>query len=123
MFTPSWVEIPVVNLERAMTFYQTVFQLPATDILADEVRRITILAAPAEGKAGVSLNQTANFEPSDKGVLVYFAVDSGLNAYLERAIAAGGSIAEPLHSRPAGGTFATIKDSEGNLVTLVSAAA
>jgi uncharacterized protein len=121
MITPSWVEIPVVNLERAMAFYQAVFQTPPTDIIADEVRRITILAGPGEGRAGVSLNQTANFVPSDQGVLVYFGVEPGLNAYLERAAAAGGTIVEPFHTRPAGGVFATIKDSEGNLLTLASA--
>lgn len=119
MLKPSWVEIPVTNLERAMAFYQAVFALPQTDVLADEVRRITILAAPTpEGRAGVSLNQTVNFTPSERGVLVYLAVDGELTGYLGRAEAAGGAVVEPLHTRPAGGSFATIRDSEGNLLTL-----
>ena len=119
MLKPSWVEIPVTNLERAMAFYQAVFALPPTQVLADEVRSITILAAPTpEGSAGVSLNQTANFAPSDRGVLVYFAVNGDLAAYLSRAEAAGGAVVEPLHTRPAGGRFATIRDIEGNLITL-----
>jgi uncharacterized protein len=123
MFRPSWVEIPVTNLERAMAFYQAVFALPATDILADEVRRITVLAGPTpEGWAGVSLNQTAHFLPSDQGVLVYIAVEGDLSAYLGRAEAAGGAVVESLHTRPSGGRFATIKDSEGNLLTLTTSA-
>jgi predicted enzyme related to lactoylglutathione lyase len=120
---PSWVEIPVTNLERAMAFYGAVFSLSPTDVLADEVRRITILAAPTpEGRAGVSLNQTVNFTPSDQGVLVYLAVDGELTSYLSRAEAAGGAVVELLHTRPVGGSFATIRDSEGNLLTLNASA-
>ncbi len=123
MLKPSWVEIPATNLERAMAFYQAVFALPLTEVLADEVRRITILAAPTPaGRAGVSLNQTANFTPSDRGVLVYLAVEGDLAGYLSRAEAAGGAVVEPLHIRPAGGSFATIRDSEGNLLTLNASA-
>jgi predicted enzyme related to lactoylglutathione lyase len=119
MLTPSWIEIPVINLERAMAFYQAVFTLSPSEIFADEVRRITVLAGPTpEGRAGVSLNQTTNFLPSDQGVLVYFGVDGDLATYLARAKAAGGALVEPPHTRPAGGHFATIKDSEGNLLTL-----
>lgn len=123
MLKPSWVEIPATDLERALAFYQAVFTLPQTEVLADEVRRISILAAPTpEGRAGVSLNQTANFFPSDRGVLVYLAVEGELADYLARAEVAGGAVVEPLHTRPAGGRFATIRDSEGNLLTLNAAA-
>jgi uncharacterized protein len=122
MLKPSWVEIPVTNLERAMAFYQAVFELPSTEVYADAVRSTTVLVGPTpEGGAGVSLNQTANFEPSDRGVLVYMAVEGDLATYLGRAEAAGGAVVEPLHSRPTGGHFATIKDSEGNLITLAGA--
>lgn len=121
MLRTSWVEIPVKDLERALTFYQTVFDLPPTDILADDVRRISILALPSpEGQAGVSLNQTSNFEPSDQGVLVYFFVEPDLSLQLSRIEAAGGAIIEPKNVRPAGGFFATIKDTEGNLLILNS---
>ena len=33
-----WVEIPVVDLERAMAFYQTVFKLQPTEIITDYAR-------------------------------------------------------------------------------------
>jgi uncharacterized protein len=119
MLRPSWIEIPVRNLERALAFYQATFALPPTEILADEVRRIAILNGPTpNGPAGVSLNETANFHPSDQGVLVYFYVEPDLDAHLARAVAAGGAIVEPKAARPVGGFFATVKDSEGNLFTL-----
>ena len=86
-----WIEIPVTDLERAMKFYQTAFDLAATDIIADEVRRITILPT-ADGAANVSLNQTANFAPSDQGTLAYFSVEGDLSETLEKIEAAGGKL-------------------------------
>ena len=114
-----WIEIPVIKLERAMKFYQTVFDLTETEIIADEVRRITILPTP-EGAANVSLNQTANFEPSDKGTLAYFSVDGDLNRTLEKINVAGGKIVDGKTPRGDFGFFALVSDSEGNLLTIHS---
>ena len=114
-----WIEIPVTDLERALKFYQTVFDLPATDIIADEVRRISILPT-ADGAANVSLNQTANFTPSDQGTLAYFTVDGDLQRTLEKVETAGGVIIDEKTPRGNFGFFALILDSEGNLLTLHS---
>ena len=115
-----WIEIPATNLERAMRFYQTVFGLAETKIIADAVRRITILPT-ANGAAHVSLNQTADFEPSDKGTLAYFSVDGDLNETLEKVAAANGKIVDGKTPRGNAGYFALICDSEGNLLTIHSA--
>lgn len=117
----SWVEIPVKDLNRALSFYQTVFKLPQTEIIKDEVRQISILANPTpEGKAGVSLNQTHNFEPSDKGTLAYFYVEEELNQTLKQVEAAGGKIIDPSTPRGNTGYFALVLDTEGNLLTVHS---
>lgn len=119
-----WVEIPVVNLERAMTFYQTVFALQPTEILADPVRRITILVNPTpEGKAAVALNQTQNFAPGTSGPLIYLQVDEPLTQALSRVEGVGGHVTyiEPAEVRGNFGKFATILDSEGNALMLYSA--
>ena len=114
-----WIEIPVTDLEHALKFYQTVFDLPATDIIADEVRRISILPT-ADGAANVSLNQTANFTPSDQGTLAYFTVAGDLQRTLEKVETAGGVIIDEKTPRGNFGFFALILDSEGNLLTLHS---
>ena len=114
-----WIEIPVSELDRAMKFYQTVFDLEATEIIADEVRRISILPT-ADGAANVSLNQTANFTPSDQGTLAYFTVAGDLQRTLEKVETAGGTIVDGKTPRGNFGFFALILDSEGNLLTLHS---
>lgn len=114
-----WIEIPVINLERAMKFYQSVFDLPPTEIIADGVRRITILPT-AEGAINVSLNETANFEPSKSGTLAYFSVEGDLNDTLRKTEAANGEIIDAKNPRGDAGYFALILDTEGNLLTVHS---
>jgi hypothetical protein len=116
-----WIEIPVKDLDRAMAFYQAVFQLAPTEVLDEGVRRTTTLVNTTEGgRAGISLNQTANFEPSDKGAFVYIDAGEALPAYLERVAAAGGTVVEGKTSMGSAGNYASFKDTEGNLLALYS---
>jgi uncharacterized protein len=116
-----WVEIPVKDFDRALQFYQTVFQLQPTEIMDDDVRRTTTLVnMTQEGKPGISLNQTRNFEPSDKGPLVYIDTGEDMTDHLNRVEAAGGNIIEPKTSMGQAGYYATIRDSEGNVLALYS---
>jgi predicted enzyme related to lactoylglutathione lyase len=116
-----WIEIPVKDLDRAMAFYQAVFQLEPTEIMTDAVRRTTTLVNTTEqGGVGLSLNQTANFEPSDKGVLVYLDAGEDLTHHLQRAETAGGKIIEGKTSMGQAGNYATILDTEGNCLALYS---
>lgn len=120
MLRTSWVEIPVLDLERAMRFYQSVLGLPASEVYANEVRRVTILPTVSES-AGVALNQTANFAPSNQGVLVYFRLDGDLQGALDRVAGAGGAIVAPKQLWEPGGFYAIVQDTEGNLFALNSA--
>jgi uncharacterized protein len=116
-----WVEIPVKDIERALRFYQAVFQLEPTDISTDDVRRTAVLVDNTQaGGAGISLDQTSNFEPSDKGTLVYLDAGTDLTDHLGRVEAAGGKIIEQKTSMGAAGFYATIRDTEGNVVALYS---
>lgn len=119
--TAIWVEIPVKDLERAMRFYQTVFELEMGPIDDEGIRRHTALAHYSEGRPGISLNQTANFEPGDKGVLVYLHVGEDSAPLLARVEAAGGKIIENKTLMGSAGYYATILDSEGNILALYSA--
>jgi predicted enzyme related to lactoylglutathione lyase len=116
-----WIEIPVKDLERAMKFYQAVFALAATEVGADEVRRTTTLHYTPEGGPGISLNQTSNFEPSDKGTLIYLDAGEDLADHLNRVEPAGGTIVETKTSMGEAGYYAMFRDTEGNVLALYSA--
>jgi predicted enzyme related to lactoylglutathione lyase len=115
-----WIEIPVKDLDRAMKFYQALFNLAATEVGADDVRRTTTLYYTSEGGPGISLNQTNNFEPSDKGTLVYLDTGEDLTEHLSRVEPAGGAVVEQKTSMGEAGYYATFRDTEGNLLALYS---
>ncbi len=121
MFRAVWVEFPVQDIERATKFYQTVFESESLKIEADEGvrRRTTLFSGNAEG-AGISLTQTANFEPSGKGTLVYLNAGEDLTGHLSRVEAAGGKIIEHKTMMGSAGFYATFHDTEGNIAALYS---
>ena len=121
MLKTSWIEIPVKDIQRAAKFYWAVFQLPDSEIHNWEVRQATTLFFdPTINQPGISLNQTANFEPSDKGTLVYLDCGEDLTGHLNRVEAAGGKIVAGKTSMGQDGFYATVQDTEGNLIALWS---
>lgn len=119
MLQAVWVEIPVTNLERALGFYRAVFGLGDTEIVDDGVRRTaTCFMGSPEGAAGISLNQTQNFEPSDRGPLVYLYNGEDINTILPRVEAAGGQVTTGKTTMGEAGNYALILDTEGNTLAL-----
>ena len=121
MVQATWIEIPVGDIERAARFYQAVFELAPKDFFNGDVRRTyNLFYDETMVKPGISLNQTANFEPSDKGLFVYLDCGEDLTPTLNRVEGAGGKIVTPKSSIEPDGFYAAIKDSEGNLLGLYS---
>lgn len=112
-----WIEIPVADLARAKSFYESVFEHAPTEVTDDGTRAITII----DGQPTVSLNRTEGFTPSPDGVLPYFHLDGPLDAAVARVTAAGGAVVEPPAARGDLGLFALVTDSEGNALTLHAA--
>ncbi len=120
MIQAVWIEIPVNDISRAMKFYQAVFDLPTTTVTDDGIRKTATFFAGADGQAGISLNQTKNFEPNNKGVLVYWAAGEELSSHLSRVEPAGGRVVEGKTSMGEAGYYALVKDTEGNVFALYS---
>ncbi|MDX1995855.1 MAG: VOC family protein [bacterium] len=121
MLQAVWIEFPVKDLERAQKFYQTLFELQPTDIVDDGVRRTTTLTNTGDGgSAGISLNQTANFEPNDKGAFVYLYAGEDLTHHLSRVEPAGGKIITGKTYMEGAGYYAAVQDTEGNVFALYS---
>lgn len=84
------------------------------------MRRTTTLTNASDSGPGLSLNQTANFEPGDKGPLVYLNTGSSSEEHLRRVTAAGGTVITGETAMGSAGYYALIKDTEGNLLALYS---
>ena len=118
MIYASWIELPAKDVKRAATFYQAVFEFDAGEAYDDGERRVAILINPADGRPGVSLNQTKDFEPSSKGTLMYLNVGNDLAPFLTRTVAAGGRVMTPETAMSPTSVYAIIQDTEGNAVAL-----
>jgi hypothetical protein len=118
----NWFEIPAVNMDRAVKFYSEVFQQQMQVFNADETRTIALMPPGAGIEENIepqgSLLQVANFEPSQKGPVIYFDPVQSLDTTLARVEAAGGKVTFP-RFRIGHGYLATFIDSEGNTVGLL----
>ena len=113
-----WFEVPVTDMDRAIEFYQTVFkrEINKANVGGEEMA----FFASEQGKGGVSgaLIRSTQHEPSEKGVVIYFA-SADVDTELSRVEAAGGRIIKPktLITEEIGHCGAII-DSEGNQIAI-----
>ena len=113
-----WVDIPVLDLERAARFYSAV--------LAGEVRmqdypgRKIGLLPGAEPNVTGCLYTREGEQPSTKGPVVYLSVQGRLDEAIAQVEAHGGKILKAKHSISPYGYRAIILDSEGNRIALHS---
>jgi uncharacterized protein len=115
----GYFEIPVVHMERAIVFYQRVFD--------DTFERTTIDGNPmaffrfdpnASGITG-ALAQGDSYVPGKQGPRIYFKADD-IEETLRKVEAAGGKVTYPKTSVGEYGWVAEFEDSEGNLIALQS---
>lgn len=119
----TWFEIPVENLERAVSFYESVFDVKLTRYTRGPAK---IAAFPlyenVPGSPG-ALVQSPNFgSPSANSTLLYFNAQSGdLQNELSKVVSAGGKILQgkTLVTKE-NGYLAVILDTEGNRVGMHS---
>jgi predicted enzyme related to lactoylglutathione lyase len=116
----GWFEIPVSDMERAKTFYETVFQV---EIKVVDFGGLLMGWFPNRGEvigATGTLIKQESYIPSQEGTLVYFICDDVQNE-LDRVEAAGGNIYQPkTEISPEHGCMAVFIDTEGNRVALHS---
>lgn len=116
----GWFEIPVNDMDRARTFYETVFKV---DIQVVDFGGLLMGWFPDRGEvpgAQGTLIKQESYIPSVEGTLVYFISEDVQNE-LNRVEAAGGTIYQPkTQISPEHGYMGVFIDSEGNRVALHS---
>ena len=119
----GWFEIPVKKMERAISFYEKVF-----DVKLDQHKMGPLEMAwfpwveDKPGSAGSLVYHPDYYKPSAEGVLIYLTAPSGdLSNEMLRVEAVGGKILQPKKEISAEyGFMALILDSEGNRIALHS---
>jgi predicted enzyme related to lactoylglutathione lyase len=113
-----WVDIPVVDLDRAIGFYSAVL---GREVRKQEYPGMTIGLLPDEDKdvSGCLYTGGGN-EPSARGPLVYLNAQGRLDEAVAAVESNGGKVLQPKHPIGPYGYRAIILDSEGNQVALHS---
>jgi uncharacterized protein len=114
-----WFEIPSVDFERAVKFYEHVFEttLERLNIGGD----MAMFRGSPEQALGAVLAPQPDSVPSAKGATIYLNGGDDLAPALARAAKAGGKVLVPKTALPPGmGHFAHFQDPEGNRIGLHS---
>lgn len=109
-----WVEIPATNFERAVNFYNAVFNLNLEPLDFGSEK----MACFPNDEGAISF--APNFNPSENGVLVSLETGKNLDETLKKITKNSGKIIQPKTKIEAEGRgyFALFIDSEGNRLGL-----
>ncbi len=119
----GWFEIPVEDMDRAVAFYEQVFNIT---LLRRPMGDLDMAWFPWEehglGAPGSLVRHIEFYRPSAEGILIYMSSQSGDVAdELSRVEAAGGRILRgKTHIAEGIGWMGLIIDSEGNRIALHS---
>jgi len=117
----NWLEIPVIDLERARHFYQVAFGIHMDDMEMSGMKMAMFPYEGGSGKASGALVQSEFHKPSMDGAIVYLNANPEMTPVLERIEKEGGKILMPKTSiSPEIGYMAFFTDTEGNRVALHS---
>lgn len=117
----AWFDIYVNELDRAVTFYETVLGC-TLEPMGDPTGETKMMSFPADmsayGAAG-ALTKSDHASPGIGGTVVYFAAED-CAVQEARVAAAGGTVIRPKFSIGEFGWVALCQDSEGNMFGLNS---
>lgn len=121
---PSWIEISVNDLDRALRFYREVFGLTDTPIYDKPPALIAVLLPSDKSvrNPGVSLVKSPLHKPHAGGAVVNFHVDThdALNIAIRRVPELGGVVDMEVVDMGDGVRYVNILDCEGNRIALSS---
>ena len=115
----NWFEIPVKDLDRAIKFYEKVFDVKLSpEDMGGMKMALFPFTQDAPGAAG-ALIKGESYEPSHAGTVVYFSVED-IPETLRRINANGGTTVMPKTGIGQYGFIAQYEDTEGNRLAIHS---
>lgn len=112
-----WCEIYVQDMDRAKSFYESVFQMTLEKLESPGMDMWAFPMAMDKVAASGALVKMEGVKSGGSGTIPYFHCDE-VATELERVVAAGGQIQQPKTSIGQYGFMALIVDTEGNTIGL-----
>ncbi len=113
-----WFEIPVGDLQRARSFYESIFEMTLQVLEINDDLRMALFPG---GQSGALLHAPDFYKAGTEGPLLYLDADPDLNDVLERVEGAGGAVLVPkTQISEERGYMGIFRDTEGNRIGLMS---
>lgn len=118
--TITWFEIPVSDLSRAQSFYETVFSIKMSEMELANGLKMALFPAEDGKESPGSLNFHPDFyKPGRQGPLIYLNAGNDMESILNNIVKAGGQILVPkTRINENMGSMSVFIDSEGNKIAL-----
>jgi uncharacterized protein len=120
----GWFEVPVADMDRAIQFYEKVFDIEISrhPMGPLDMGWFPTAEGDAPGAMGSLVHHAEHYKPSANGTLIYFTSHAGnLQTELDRVEQAGGKIMQgKTQISEDYGYMAVFIDSEGNRIALHS---
>ncbi len=117
----NWVEIPVLNFNRAKEFYSRIYDYEMFDEIMGALRMGFLPMERNPEGVGGAIVQGNGYTPTSLGAKIYLNGGNDLLTVLNRVNGAGGEIITPKTKiSDEIGYFASFKDTEGNHIYLHS---
>ena len=115
----SWFEIPTQDFERAIKFYEEIFDVKLK--IWENNESVMAVFPSGEGKIGGALVKEKVMGTCKNGVIVYLNANPDLQIVVDRLEKAGGELLTPkLQITEEIGYMAYFRDTEGNTIGLHS---
>ena len=117
----NWTTIPVTDMDRAVRFYNAVFDLKLEpQEMGGETMAFLPMDAEAHGSSGALWKGEGDLKPGEMGPETFFGCTGDLTKALDRIEAAGGAVLSGKTPIGPNGFIAHARDSEGNRIGLHS---
>lgn len=113
-----WVDIPVIDLDRAIAFYSKMLGEPVEKI--NNGGLVAGILSHTEGGNGGCLYTSPDHLPSSNGPMIYLNAEGRLTKALEAVKSNKGKVLKEIHSIGPHGFCAVVLDSEGNRIAIHS---
>jgi len=118
----TWFQIPAIDLDRAVRFYNQLVGASFHRMKNAEGKHAFFALDTMETlRTGGEIVESSVFgKPGQDGVIIYLNAPGGVDAVLAKVSAAGGKVLVPKTSIGENGFYALILDTEGNRIGLHS---
>lgn len=109
----GWFEIPIISMNRAIQYYETVFQVKLSPTSLDNPPVVSAYFPAVQMGITGALVKAPGYNPSSAGSMVYFIVAS-IDDVIARVNALNCRVLKQKTPIESGGAFAWIEDYDGN---------